>query len=161
MNARLRIAACLILCMSAVPVLAACPPAGVPREELAALRATGFEIAQPEARDAMAIALLDCVGDPQPELRDGLAYSALSTWLRGRQLSAATVHALTAGLLAQLRDTRDPGGFRRPFAALLLSEVAHADLIAVLYAGASLKSESAHSTFPWSAGIGPTTNWLP
>jgi hypothetical protein len=113
-------------------VLAACPPPGIPREELAALRATGFEVAQQEARDAMAIALLDCVGDPQPALRDGLAYSALSTWLRSRQLSAATVHELTAGLLAQLRDTRDPGGFRRPFAALLLSEVAHADLVAVL-----------------------------
>jgi hypothetical protein len=47
--------------------------------------------------------------------------------MRGQRLSNETIHALYAGLVEQLGNSDDPGGFRRPFAALILSEIARTD----------------------------------
>lgn len=118
-----------LLLVGAGMVAAACPPTGYPPGALGALRAGGFVVADPVVRESLALALLDCVGDPDPTLRDGLAFEGLTAWLRADALSPATVRSLHAGLLSQLRDPYDPQGFRRPFAALLLSEVARADRV--------------------------------
>lgn len=112
----------------ALPVGAACPPAGYDAASLQALKSTQFALPDAGRREALALALLDCLGDPDPALRDGIAYEALSTWMRKRQLTNATLATLRDRLLPLLKD-EDPQGFRRPFAALTLSEVARTDRI--------------------------------
>ena len=58
-----------------------------------------------------------------------MVFEALSTWLRGRALAPATIVDLEQSLRAILAGKKDAGGFRLPFAALVLSEVARADRI--------------------------------
>ena len=124
-------AAGLALFLAAAPVAAACPPDGHDAGSLAALKAAGFAVEDPAARDALALGLLDCLADPDPVLRDGIAYEALTTWLRGDALDAGTRRTLLESLLPWIAPDAEPGdGFRAPFAALALSEVARTDRIA-------------------------------
>jgi hypothetical protein len=106
-----------------------CPPPGQTRAELVELRGVGFVIEDDAARNRVATGLPGCTGDPDPAIRDGVVYEGLATWLRGKQLSEATVQALREGLLEQLQAADDPDGFRKPFAALVLSEVARSDRV--------------------------------
>ena len=105
---------------------AACPPRGETRSSLQALKAAGFEVKEPARREALALALVDCLGSPDPLLRDEVAFEALSAWMRGKLLSVPTVHALYVRLLPELSRS-DAAGFRQPFSALVLSEVARVD----------------------------------
>ncbi len=107
---------------------AACAPAGFTRAELDALKASQWSIADDAARNAFARALTACLGSPDPSLRDGLAFEGLQYLLRNRQLSNETMLALADDLEARLVASEDQG-FERPFAALVLSEVARADRI--------------------------------
>lgn len=114
----------------AAPVLAACPPEGQSRATLQAAKAARWPAAAPggeAARQALALALLDCLADPDPALRDGLAYEALQAWMRGRQLDTSTVREIGQRLLAVLDAPPDAAGFAQPFAALVLAEVARVD----------------------------------
>src|SRR5262249_49174641 len=77
---------------------------------------------------AFALALTDCLADPNPVLRDDLAYKAYFALLRNRQLTDATMLALADNLQARL-SAPEGDGFERPFAALILSEVARADRV--------------------------------
>ncbi|MDT9002359.1 DUF2785 domain-containing protein [Paucibacter sp. APW11] len=112
-------------------VRAECPPAGMvaqsapPRGQLQALDAQAREALQPAA-----LALLDCLADPRPELRDEFAFETLSAWLRAGLLTPATQLALRTALLRSLAEPADAGGFRQPFAALSLAELARADRLA-------------------------------
>jgi hypothetical protein len=108
---------------------AACPPAGHDLASLQALKAKDFALPDAAARRALAEGLLDCLGDPDPALRDGIAYEALTAWLRAGEFDAATLRAFRDRLYAML-DGEDGQGFRKPFAALVLSEVARADRVA-------------------------------
>lgn len=109
-------------------VSAACPPGGYDTASLQALKAQAFELPNAKARATLAVGLLDCLGDPDPKLRDGIAYEALSTWMRKDRLAPQTLRALRDRLVPMLDDV-DPDGFRRPFAALVLSELARTDRI--------------------------------
>jgi hypothetical protein len=131
---RVLIAAVLLASLSLAR--AQCPPEGLTPAQIGQLRLQGFAIGDDATRNRLALALLDCVGDRDPGLRDDLAFAPISSWLRGKLLTADTVLQLREALLAQLRDPRDPYGFRRPFAVLLLSEVARADRIDPLFAPA-------------------------
>lgn len=113
------------------PVLLAmeCPPEGYSREQLFELKESGFVVADETRRNTLAIGLMGCLSDPDPLVRDGVAFEAVSFWLRGQQLSAETLLALNNDLLGQIRSDSDPAGFQQPFAALLLSEVVRADRI--------------------------------
>lgn len=106
-----------------------CSPSGMSRADLLRLKESKFEVPSTAERDRMAVSLLGCLDDPDPSIRDGVVFEALSTWLRGKALSAQTIVALEASLSATLAGPKDPGGFRLPFAALALSEVARADRI--------------------------------
>jgi len=106
-----------------------CPPPGQTRADLVELRQVGFVIGDDAVRDRVAIGLLACIGNPDPVIRDGVVYEGLATWLRGKQLSAAAVQSLREGLLEQLQAADDAEGFRKPFAALALSEVARSDRV--------------------------------
>lgn len=108
-----------------------CPPQGWDEAKLEALKADGFEIADASTREAFAKAITACLASPDPALRDGIAFEALTHMLRGRQLSNDTMRALLVELTARLKLAKeDPEGFGQSFAALSLSEVARADRIA-------------------------------
>ena len=115
----------------AAPAMAAakdCSPAGKNRTELQALKTEKWVIVDDSARNRFAIELTQCLGNPDPALRDDIATEALQHYLRERLLTDATMVKLADILQAQLV-AKDKEGFRRPFAALALSEVARADRI--------------------------------
>jgi hypothetical protein len=119
----------LLLAVLTSAAQAACPPPAYSKEDLLEIRQAGFEMADDAQRNALALSLLDCVGDPDAQLRDGVAFEGISSWLRAEKLDAETYFALYLGLLEQLDKQPDVAGFRQPFAALILSEVARADRI--------------------------------
>ena len=129
-----RLASWLAPWVCAVPALAwsACPPAGMSIAELDALKQAGFRIPGDAEREMLALALTDCLADPDPHLRDELAFEALSVWLRAGSLSADAVQALRRDLLRRLNGP-DGAGYARPFAALALSEVARVDRLRPLF----------------------------
>lgn len=104
------------------------PAAGFSRAELDALKAAEWQLPDEARRNALARALTACLDDPDPTLRDGIAFEAYAHWLRGRQLSNETMLWLADDLQARLT-APEGAGFERPFAALVLSEVARADRI--------------------------------
>ena len=107
-----------------------CPPAGMSREQLADLKAHEFALPDDARRQSLALDLLACLGSPDPQLRDGIAFEALSTWMRGKKVSAATVGTMLDRLLPQLAPNyADPAGVQRPFAVLVLAEVARFDRV--------------------------------
>ncbi len=105
-----------------------CVPVGKSRADLDALKAVEFEIADDAERQAFAKAIVACLASPDPSLRDGIAYEALTHMLRAKQLTPETMKALLADLEAKLEGPEGEG-FVRPFAVLALSEVARADRI--------------------------------
>jgi hypothetical protein len=115
----------------AAPLFAGpCPPADQDRAALESLKAKDFAVDDDAKRQALALALVPCLENPDPLLRDGVAFEAYSTWLRGKKLDSATRGELLAQLTVMLQPVaQDRGGFRRPFAALVLSEVARTDRI--------------------------------
>lgn len=132
MSAMRLVAACALCAMLATTVEAqpseVCPPAGWTAERLATLKAGKFALEDAAARRTLALALTACLGDPNPVLRDGVAFEALTTWMRTGALDQATVSELGNRLMPML-SAPDAGGFRRPFAALVMAEVARTDRI--------------------------------
>ena len=115
---------------AANPVRAACPPPGDERASLEALKISGFEIADDARRQARALALLPCLADADPRLRDGIAFEAYYVWLRANRLDAVTRTELLERLGAMIEPgLADRDGFSQPFAALVLSEIARTDRV--------------------------------
>ncbi len=109
---------------------AACPPAGQTRESLQTLKAGQWRVAGDGAeadRARLSLGLLDCLADPDPQWRDEIAFEALSAWMRGAALSTTTLQEIRTRLLAVLAEPADAAGFRQPFAALVLAEIARVD----------------------------------
>ena len=113
----------------------ACPPEQAPRNLLRALQAVKWQLADEAAREPLALALLPCLASPDPELRDTLAFSALSTWMREGVLPVTLARRFGEHALATLAEP-DGQGFDAPFAALLLAEVARADRLQALWSDA-------------------------
>ena len=125
----MRILATLIgACLAHGAASAACPPEGVSRAQLTQLRAAKWELPDNAQRQQMATGLLACLADPDPALRDEIAYEALQAWMRAQKLDVATLQSLRTALLARLT-APDAAGFGQPFAALVLAEVARADRV--------------------------------
>lgn len=103
-----------------------CPPSGWSLTGLDTLKRNGFTIADASQRQELALALTGCLGAARPEVRDGIAFEALSAWMRSDQLDLATLQRLR-GDLANMMARPDVEGFRSAFAALVLSEVARTD----------------------------------
>jgi hypothetical protein len=127
-----RAAVMIVLACAAVPCVAAavCPPEGWTRESLSTLKSQNFVVADATQRQALALGLLDCLADPDPELRDSVAFEAISRWLRSDALDLTTRSRMLPLLEIKLQaDSPDDLGFRGPFAALALSEVVRSDRI--------------------------------
>jgi len=106
----------------------ACPPAGWTAAGLTTLKSSKFAIADAAARRSLALALTACLGDPNPALRDGIAFEALTTWMRAGLLDRPALGEVRDRLRPMLA-SRDADGFRAPFAALVMAEVARTDRI--------------------------------
>lgn len=110
--------------------LTSCPGPNYDRQALDDLKETGFILNDDEDADALALALADCLSNPDPAIRDGIAYEGIFALLRGARVSDETKRTLLSHLSKMLSsDTPDELGFSKPFAALALSEVARADRI--------------------------------
>lgn len=112
----------------ASPAHAACTLSTQERDDLYRWKSSSFGMDNASARNQRALSLLDCLGDADPFLRDDIAFEALSTWMREKQLDTGTLRHIQKRLLAQLDETDDEG-FKRPFAALVLSEIARTDRV--------------------------------
>ncbi|QNN47645.1 DUF2785 domain-containing protein [Thermomonas brevis] len=128
MSFRIRALFLLLAMLATLPAHARCALSTDAHDSLKRWKAAGFDVADAVGRNARALALVDCLGDADPFLRDGIAFEALSSWMRGGLLDDASLLAIEPRLLAQL-DGEDGDGFRKPFAALVLSEVARTDRI--------------------------------
>jgi hypothetical protein len=107
-----------------------CPPAAMSRDQLLQLKSSEFTVEDAERRHSLALDLVACLGSIDPTLRDGIAFEALAAWMRGKQLSPATVSAIRDQLLPQLApDYPDASGVQRPFAILVLAEIARVDRV--------------------------------
>jgi hypothetical protein len=106
-----------------------CPPPQWTVTRLDALKRDGFKLPDSVERRELALALPACLGHPNPSIRDGIAFEALTAWMRAGQLDQATLRSLRGSLLKMLA-TPDAEGFRAPFAALVLAEVARTDRLA-------------------------------
>lgn len=108
---------------------AGCPASGWSRSELDSLKAAEFKLDRAERRTSLALGLLECLGSPDPTLRDGLAFEAWWTWLRAGQLSQETRQTALDRLLPRIVPATHEvdAGFEAPFAALVLSEIARSD----------------------------------
>lgn len=109
-----------------------CPPAGHSNASLQALKTQQWQIKDQAQRQALAMALLSCLSEPDPTLRDGIAFEALSHWMRSELLTTETLHNIRQILLAQINQDNhnnqdSASGLRAPFAALVLAEVARVD----------------------------------
>ena len=169
----LAICLCLPLCASAF-AQPACPPEGWPMERLDALKQASFAVADANERGQLALSLADCLGAADTRLRDGIAYEALSNWMRKGELPPDTLRALRDRLYAQLAEA-DTAGYAWPFAALVLSEVARTDRVTpwmtpaerstmVLRAVTYLESVRDYRGFEpdegWRHGIAHGADWL-
>lgn len=77
---------------------------------------------------ASLLALLTCLGNPDPGVRDKIAFDRLSAAMRAGEVDRDTLSAIRDRLLQMVEDP-DPQGFQRPFAILTLAEVARTDRI--------------------------------
>lgn len=122
----------MLWCALAFPSVAwadeACPPEGTDAGSLQLLKQQEFQVDDAATRDALALGLLGCLSSADSGLRDGIAYEALTQWLRGDQLDVDMRRKLRDRLYAMLKED-DAQGFGRPFAALVLAEVARTDRI--------------------------------
>jgi hypothetical protein len=125
-------AALLLAACATVPAqaqqTAGCPPAGYDRAQLEALKAAEWAVPDDAARNTLARAMTACLASPDPVVRDGLAYEGLAHWMRARALTNGTLLAINADLQADL-PAPDAQGFARPFAVLVLAEVARTDRV--------------------------------
>lgn len=102
-----------------------CQLASISAEDLAAWREVGFKNQQTDqaARD-----FADCLGHPDPFLRDNISYEGLTSALRAGSVSEATRRDLIASLSVNLT-VANTDGFLAPFSALALSELARTDRV--------------------------------
>ena len=106
------------------------------RNKLETLKQNKWQLPDEATRQTLALDLLDCLGAPDPVLRDELAIEALSAWMRGKQLTPETLRTINGKLQAALNGGKSNAGspsnqtgFLQAFAALALAEVARVDRV--------------------------------
>ncbi|CAM3713931.1 DUF2785 domain-containing protein [Litorimonas haliclonae] len=111
--------------LAAKPSPESCAIDGYDKDGLMALRQAGYEISDPAKLDKLALDMMPCLSDPDPLLRDKFAYEGYVEFLRNGQISDAAVKTLRVSLIEILAsETIDQHGVKKPFAALVLAEVA-------------------------------------
>ena len=117
----------VLLAANLVPCIAAQTPHD--RAFWRAIARQKYAVPEHESADALAHELSALLASPDPELRDELAYSILTTWIyRKNRLSASTLISLTDEWRANLKSGLGEAGtnsvLKRSFSALMLSSMA-------------------------------------
>jgi Protein of unknown function (DUF2785) len=102
----------------------------VPTPHWESVLTSGCEVPEGYALDDLAIQLTTMLGDTNPEIRDGIAYPVLATWItRGvfDPLLAGLGDGMVAGLTVGLGESGTDSVFRRSFSALILAECVRRD----------------------------------
>lgn len=111
----------------------ACTSSDFNNAQLIELKKYQWSVEDSIIRQNLAVNLLPCLSDPNPQLRDEIAFEALSYWMRHQQLDKVTLHKIRTFLLEKLQinqnDSSEADGFEKPFAALVLAEIARVDRI--------------------------------
>lgn len=125
----------LITCSILMTILACstaayadCQPQGPIHQQLQSAKSAGWKLNDDAALQTLAVAAADCLAQPEPELRDELAFEALSAWMRGEKLNLSTLTTLRLKMLAAVQTPPpDRAGFLQPFAILTLAELVRVD----------------------------------
>ncbi len=98
-------------------------------KDLRALIDTEFAFESKDQRERFARAAVTCVGVTDPEIRDELAYAGFAAALREGVSDDVVRDAMSSLLVVLEDDDKDANkdGFAKPFAVLMLAEVARAD----------------------------------
>jgi hypothetical protein len=136
-----------VSCRAASAATAAACPAAALQEA----KAGKWHIEDNGRRQALALQAISCLASPDPVERDELAFEALQAWMRADKLEVATVQELRTRLTAQLQ-APDPQGFARPFAALVLADVARVDRIKP-YLSAEQRAQLVAATTEFLRGV--------
>ncbi len=154
-----------------------CPPAGYNKQSLMELRQNKWDIKNDKKRQETALALLPCLASPDPQLRDEIAFEALSFWMRNKLLDTISIRQIEQQLLKQLADTKPAANadFRKPFAALTLAEVSRVDRLqafmsdeerkamvdaAVQYLSAITDYRGFDEKEGWRHGVAHAADWM-
>ncbi|WP_244929390.1 DUF2785 domain-containing protein [Nocardioides sp. W7] len=89
------------------------------------VHAAGLAVPEDRPLDDLTAELTRMLGDPDPELRDGMAYPTLSTWVRRGvydDLLTGLGDGMAAGLAVRVGEVEDDGVFRRSYSARVLGE---------------------------------------
>ncbi len=98
--------------------------------QLQQLKVDQFQLTELAEKQALMLQLLNCLASPDPELRDDIAYSAISQWLRQDRFDDEVYLRMFKQLLAVLSaNVIDKHNVYQPFAALALSEIVRVDRI--------------------------------
>jgi hypothetical protein len=107
------------------------PPDYLNIEALRTLKAEKFAVPDMEKRSRLAQSMIPLLANTDPEIRDGIAFEAYVFWMRGQLLPSASLRSLMNSLQRQLQNSAsDPEGVGKPFAALVLAELARTDRVA-------------------------------
>ena len=136
-----------------------CRPAGYDRARLDALKADEWTIADDAARNALALGLAECLGDPDTTIRDGIAFEGLQHYMRNNLLTRETLASLNTNLQAKFT-APDPQGFQRPFAALVLADVARTDRVAP-WMSAAQRAQLIDTSIAYMRGINDYRGFTP
>jgi len=92
------------------------------------LKQVKFKVKSSEEREQLALQLLNCLASPDPTIRDGIAFEALSHWMRNEDLNTSTYKQMFNELIKVLTvQVDDEQGVYQPFAVLVLAELARVD----------------------------------
>jgi hypothetical protein len=95
---------------------------------LAQLKKDKFVLKDETKREALSLHLLNCLANPDANIRDALAFETLSFWLRNGQLSSV-IHLEMYDYLTDVLTSKvtDLNGVYQTFSMLVLSEIARVD----------------------------------
>jgi hypothetical protein len=105
------------------------------------VHAEGLAVPSDRPLDELTADLTRMLGDPDPALRDGTAYPALTTWIeRGvyDDLLAGLGDGMASGLLVGIGERDTDSVFRRSFSALVLGECIARDNVRPLLPGGKI-----------------------
>ncbi len=93
------------------------------------LKENNFRPRESIRENALVLMLADCLGNPEPEVRDGIAYEGITAMLRRGRINNAGIRRLLEKCSEFLNADNDDAGYLKPFAALCVAEVARTDRI--------------------------------
>lgn len=127
----------LLALLGAAPVeaLEACETGRYDHAFFESLKENNFTPRERIGDDLLVLMLANCLGDPDPVVRDGIAYEGIAELLRRGRVSNAGVRRLLDKCEGYVVGEEEGSGFLKPFAALCIAEVARTDRIKAHFNG--------------------------